>query len=159
MIPCDHLARGRIDMAQFRAGREFQRHFAIADKRRPADLEQERPGALTVEQQAAWKWLARCYKQLGLDGSSIVCGMLVDGMSIKKIAESRGKTGQQWEKFFSMRLGECLNTLAAVYGFSNEDRRSKGAYVSAVRAAESRRGASKSFLICPVATDDQAGAR
>jgi hypothetical protein len=35
----DHFARGRIDMAQFRAGREFQKHFALADKRRPVDDE------------------------------------------------------------------------------------------------------------------------
>ena len=40
-------AHGRIDMAQFMAGRKFQRHFAIADKRHPADLERERPDALT----------------------------------------------------------------------------------------------------------------
>ena len=32
----DRFARGRIDEAQFLAGREFQKHFAIADKRRPA---------------------------------------------------------------------------------------------------------------------------
>jgi hypothetical protein len=41
----EHLARGRIDQAQFRAAREFQKHFALADKRQPVDLEQERSGA------------------------------------------------------------------------------------------------------------------
>jgi hypothetical protein len=116
----DHLARGRIDMAQFRAGREFQRHFEVADKRRPANLERQRPDTLTAEQLAAWKWLAKCYQQLGLDGSAIVCGMLIRSMTTRQIAEARGKPGPQWEKFFSMRLRECLNTLAVVYGFSNE---------------------------------------
>ena len=43
----DHLARGRIDQDQYRAGREFQKHFALADKRRPADFEQQQPGNLT----------------------------------------------------------------------------------------------------------------
>jgi hypothetical protein len=34
----DHLARGRIDQAQYRAAREFQRQFTLADKRRPDAL-------------------------------------------------------------------------------------------------------------------------
>jgi hypothetical protein len=60
----DHLAHGRIDMAQFKAGREFQKHFGIADKRQP--------DSLTNGQDAAWKSLAMCYRQLGADGSALV---------------------------------------------------------------------------------------
>ena len=48
---------------------------------------------------------------------------LIRSMTTRQIAESRGKTGLQWEKFFSMRLRECLNTLAAVYGFSREEKK------------------------------------
>ena len=57
------------------------------------------------------------------DGSSIVCDALVSGKTTRQIAEARGKAGLQWEKFFSMRLRECLNTLAAVYGFSNREKK------------------------------------
>jgi hypothetical protein len=114
----DHRARGRITEAQYLAGREFQRHFIIADKRRPADLERAQPDGLSGEQLAAWRWLSKCYRQLGLNGSSIVCGMLIDGMSIKQIAEARGMAGE--ERYFSRRLGECLSSLAVVFGFTVE---------------------------------------
>jgi hypothetical protein len=33
--------------------------------------------------------LAKAYRRLGADGSAIVCGILIDGMSIEQIAESR----------------------------------------------------------------------
>ena len=72
---------------------------------------------------AAWKWLAKAYRQLGKDGSALVHDALINARTTRQIAESRGKTGLQWEKFFSMRLRECLNTLAAVYGFSREEKK------------------------------------
>jgi hypothetical protein len=113
----DHLACGRIDMAQFMAGRKFQRHFGLADKRRPADLERERPGNLTEDQLLAWKALAKCYRALGQNGSAIIWDTLLSGMTAKQIAESRGMAGE--ERYLAKRVWECLNTLAVVYGFSN----------------------------------------
>ena len=94
----DHLARGRIDMAQFRAGREFQKHFALADKR-----QREQPDNLTADQQAAWKWLARCYQQLGKDGSAVVHDALISARTTRQIAEARGKTGLDWERYYFRR--------------------------------------------------------
>ena len=102
----DHLARRRIDMAQFMAGREFQKHFRIADRRsedrkaRSITISFEWPDALTADQQAAWKWLAKCYQQLGKDGCAIVHDALIRSMTTRQIAEARGKPGPQWEKFF-----------------------------------------------------------
>ena len=61
--------RGHIDQAQFLAGREFQRHFGLADKRRPDNL--------TGEQLTAWKWLGKCYVRLGADGSALVNDVLI----------------------------------------------------------------------------------
>ena len=125
----DHFARGRIGQAQFWAGREFQEHFGIADRRSEDraytldHLERERPGTLTDDQLAAWKWLAKCYRQLGADGSALVHDVLVRAMTAKQIVESRGRTGQEWERYFTRRFWECLNTLAAVYGFSKREKR------------------------------------
>ena len=108
----DHFARGRIDMAQFRAGREFQKHFAIADNSGRTNL--------ADDQLAAWKTLARCYRALGANGSALVNDVLVNARTTRQIAESRSKTGQDWERYYVRRLRECLGTLAEVYGFSNE---------------------------------------
>ena len=127
--PADHFARGRIGQAQFWAGREFQKHFGIADRRSEDraymldHLERERPGTLTDDQLAAWKWPAQCYRQLGVDGSALVHDVLVRAMTAKQIVESRGRTGQEWERYFTRRFWECLNTLAAVYGFSKREKR------------------------------------
>jgi hypothetical protein len=106
----DHFARGRIDEAQYAAGREFQKHFAIADKRRL--------DAPTDSQDAAWKSLAKCYRALGADGSALVNDVLIDAKTTKQIAESRGKTGLDWERYFVRRFRECLNCLVLVFGFS-----------------------------------------
>ena len=114
----DHLARGRIDQAQFRAGREFQRHFGMAKKGQLAP-HPEQPEPFTDDQSNAGKWLTKIYKVLGADGSAVVHDVLIRNLTARQIAESRGKTGPQWEKFFSMRLRECLRTLAAIYGFAN----------------------------------------
>jgi len=125
----DHFARGRIDQAQFDAGREFQRHFGIAERGpRAMQLAEAVDGDpprenLTDGQLMAGKWLAKCYRKLGADGSSLVHDMLIHAMTAKQIAASRGLAGQDWEKFFSKRLWECLNTLALVYGFSNGEKK------------------------------------
>jgi hypothetical protein len=35
--------------------------------------------------------------------------MLISAMTTKQIAESRGMAEQEWERYFTKRLGECLN--------------------------------------------------
>jgi hypothetical protein len=124
----DRFSRGYIDQAQFDAGREFQRHFGIAERGPRAvqwseavDGDPPREN-LTDGQLIAGKWLSKCYRKLGADGSALVHDMLIHAMTAKKIAESRGMAGQDWEKYFAKRLWECLNTLALVYGFSNGER-------------------------------------
>ena len=111
----EHFARRRIDRARYLA-REFQKHFAIADKRRPVDLERERPD----DQSAAWKWLAKAYRALGADESALVNDALIRSRTTKQIMESRGRTGPEWEPYFAKRVWECLGTLAVVYGFERE---------------------------------------
>ena len=80
----------------------------------------ERPDSLADDQLAAWKWLTKCYRELGLDGSAIVCDVLIHARTAKQIAESRGKTGPTWNRYYQWRLQECLRTLAEVYGFMND---------------------------------------
>ena len=58
----------------------------------------------------------------GADGTALVHDMLISAMTTKQIAESRGMAEQEWERYFTKRLGECLNCLAVVYGFSNGSR-------------------------------------
>jgi hypothetical protein len=108
-----HLARRRIDRAQYLAGQEFQRCYRLADRRRPDQLD-----GLDDDQRAAWKSLDQSYKALGADGSALVNDVLIHGMTTKQIAEARGLTGQGWEKFLRMRLRECLGTLAQIHGFT-----------------------------------------
>ena len=62
------------------------------------------------------------WAKLGADGTAPVHDMLISAMTTKQIAESRGMAGQEWEQYFTKRLGECLNCLAVVYRFSNGSR-------------------------------------
>ena len=42
---------------------------------------------------------------------------LINARTTRQIAEARGKTGLDWERYYFRRLRECLNTLALTYGF------------------------------------------
>ena len=106
-------ARKRIDHAQYLAGREFQRLYHLADKRRP-----EQPDGLDADQVKAWQALTRSYQTLGADGSAIVRDVLIRGMSASEVAKARGKVGPQSERFYRMRLQECLRTLTDVFATS-----------------------------------------
>jgi hypothetical protein len=124
----DYFSRGHIDQARFLAGRQFQKHFGIAERGpRSGQLTERVDGnppreALTDGQLVAWKWLAKCHRKLGAEGSALVHDVLVNAMTAKQIAAARGLTGQEWSRFYAKRFQECLNTLAEVYGFANADR-------------------------------------
>ena len=111
-----HLARKHMSRAQYDAGREFQRIFALADKRRPG-------AHMADDQDAAWQALAKCYRQLGHDGSALINDMLIGGLSAKQVAASRGMKGQQWPLYYARRYFEALNTLAETFGFSNAEKK------------------------------------
>jgi hypothetical protein len=115
----DHLARRRISQAQYLAGKEFQKHHAAKDG-----------------EPLAGKWLAKCTFELGQDGTDVIRDALIQNMATRQIAEARGKTGPQWERFYFRRLWECLNTLAELYGFMTSDRAVTAAPpISAIHAA------------------------
>jgi hypothetical protein len=102
--PLAHLlARRRISRSQHQAALEFRKCFAAAQ---------------AGDRHNAGTMLCRCYDSLGADGASVVTDAVVRGMTVKEIAESRGKTGPDWTRFYSRRLWECLNTLTEVFGIT-----------------------------------------
>jgi hypothetical protein len=121
----DHFARNHIDEAQYLAGREFQRHFGVAERGpRAMQMAEAVDGSppretLTDEQLKAGKWLNKCHGELGRDGAALVHDMLISNLTTRQIAASRGMIGSDWERYFARRLFEALNTLAVVFGFSN----------------------------------------
>jgi hypothetical protein len=121
----DHLARGHIDQAQYLAGREFQKHFGIAERGpRAIQLLEAVDGnppieTLTSAQLMAGKWLAKCYVALGTDGTRLVQDMLIHARTARQMAAAHGLQGAGWERYFARRLWQCLNELALVYGFAS----------------------------------------
>jgi hypothetical protein len=81
------------------AGCEFQKYEANKDE-------------------AARQWLAKVYRELGADGSAIAHDMIIKGLSAREVAAARDLRGQLWEKFYNMRVRECLGTMSIVFGFS-----------------------------------------
>ena len=43
--------------------------------------------------------------EVGADGTALVHDMLISAMTTKQIAELRGMAGQEWERYFTKRLG------------------------------------------------------
>jgi hypothetical protein len=52
----------------------------------------------------------------GQSGTILAKLMLVDNMTVRQVAASRGLKGGNWENFFGKRLEEVLETLAQVFG-------------------------------------------
>jgi hypothetical protein len=120
-------ARGQIDEAQYRSGREFQADFETAERGpRAIDPSKEAvdggmaPEPITEAQRKAAQQLAVVYRALGQDGSALVHEVLVHGKNRKQIAASRGLSGEYYEKYFGHRFRECLDCMALVYGFAME---------------------------------------
>lgn len=118
-------ARSHIDDAQYQGGRSFQRDFETAERGpRAIDFTREAvdgglmPEPITEGQRKAARKLAEVYRVLGQDGSSLTHGVLIHGQTYRQVANSRGFSGERWEKYFGARFRECLNQLAIVYGFA-----------------------------------------
>jgi hypothetical protein len=120
-------ARKTIDEAQYHGGRAFQRDFETAERGpRAIDPAKEyvdgglMPEPITEAQQKAARQLAVVYRALGPDGAALVHDVLIHAYGYSKIAERRGLSGERWEKYFGMRVHECLHRLSYVYGFAIE---------------------------------------
>lgn len=123
----DLHARHMIDEAQYQAGRAFQNDFETAE-RGPSAIDPSKefvdgglmPEPITEAQRRSAKQLAIIYKELGMNGSSLVHDVLVHNRTRAQVALSRGLSGKRWEEFFGMRFRECLDTMAIIYGFAQK---------------------------------------
>lgn len=122
--------RRQIDEAQYLGGRAFQEDFETAERGPQAiDPSKEHvdggrlPEPITEQQRKAVLRLNRAERILGSDGSALAHDVLIKGKTTTAVALSRGLTGERWEKYFGLRLRECLNCLAIIYGFATANSR------------------------------------
>jgi hypothetical protein len=119
----------QIDEAQYRGGRAFQDDWEKAE-RGPQALDPTREYVdaspsrepVTERQRRAVLRLNRVIRELGADGSLLVQEVLILGLTMEKIGDRRGLSGQRWMDYFSKRFRECLDRLALIYGFATPPR-------------------------------------
>lgn len=117
--------RRQIDEAQYLAGREFQRDWERAEKGPQAiDPSKEAvdggtiPDPMDEGQTKALVRINGVLRQLGADGSAVVHDVLVHGLTMEKIAVSRGFSGRAWVEYFGKRFRVCLDDMAEYYGLA-----------------------------------------
>jgi hypothetical protein len=126
---CDPLAKlhthRQIDEAQYRGGRAFQSDWEKAERGpRAVDPSRERVDGdrvrepVTEAQMRAVGRLNQIEHELGADGSALVHAVLILGMTMQQVGESRGLMTQRWKDYFARRFQECLDRLALFYGFA-----------------------------------------
>jgi len=125
----DHYSRGHVDECQFTAGREFQRHWEIAECGPRAIQLTERVDhgrngydGLSPIQVKAWQWLARVRHEIGVAGMMLLHEMLVENRSAKQVVRARGLEGVDWQRFFMKWLRLCLEAVAGICGFASKAR-------------------------------------
>jgi hypothetical protein len=119
----------QIDEAQYQGGRAFQADWEKAERgpravdptREYVDGGQMRE-PITESQRKAVLRLNRAERELGADGSALVHGVLILGMTLEQIGQRRGLHTQRWTDYFARRFKECLDRLALIYGFATERR-------------------------------------
>jgi hypothetical protein len=119
----------QIDEAQYQGGRAFQNDWEKAERgpravdptREYVDGGQARE-PITEGQRKAVLRLNRAERELGADGSALVHDVLIHGMTMDQVGQRRGLRSQRWHDYFSRRLRECLDRLAAIYGFATPGR-------------------------------------
>lgn len=122
-------SRRQIDEAQYQGGRAFQDDWEKAE-RGPQAIDPSRDHVdggrarepITERQRKAVLQLNRAERELGADGSALVHEVLVLGMTMEQLSQSRGLHGQRWIDYFARRFRECLDRLALIYGFATEQR-------------------------------------
>ena len=118
-------AHRQIDEAQYHGGRAFQADFEAAE-RGPMAIDPTKeavdggqfPEPITEGQRKAVMRLNRAERALGADGAALIHDVLVRRKHIREVGDSRGLSGERWEKYFGLRFRECLDTLAKIYGFA-----------------------------------------
>ena len=117
------LARNQIDLAQFSAGRAWQRHWedaaigavrGIDPTKEPVDGKGAPVAAFSDRQRKAFLELRLVAATLGFEGNRIVHLVLAERLSLADAAERLDKPA----KFMGQRFRECLETLAKLWCFA-----------------------------------------
>jgi len=118
-------ARGQIDEAQFRAGREMQRFYEQSEiggvKAMDFTIEPVDGGSvaetLTEATQRAVREIRRVEGILGAEGTALCRDILCHGLTIQTCAQARCLFSVHGRNYVGMRFREALETLANVLGF------------------------------------------
>ncbi len=126
-------ARHQIDEAEYHGGRAFQNDFETAERGpRAIDPAKEvvdggrAPEPITEAQRKAVLRLNRVTRELGTAGSVLVHDVLIQGLSLaaaaaaRGVRNSRGASGERYDRYVGQRFRECLDCLARFYGFAGE---------------------------------------
>jgi hypothetical protein len=120
-------AHHQIDEAQYRGGRAYQSDWESAERGPQAmDPTRERVDStgfrevVTESQRQAVLRLNRVERELGTDGAALVHDVLVRGLTMDQIGQSRAVRTQRWNDYFGRRFRECLDRLALIYGFATD---------------------------------------
>lgn len=122
----DMFSRGLIDKAMFEAGRKWQRLHecteigpigAIDPGKEAVDGGRMRD-PITDKQIDAFRELGKADMRLGQWGGILIRNLLADQMTVSQMCDLHGcKTGRRMN-FLSMRVRECLEDLAVLWGFA-----------------------------------------
>lgn len=117
------LARQSIDLAQYEAGREWQRHWedaqigavrAIDPTREPVDGKGPQTSPYNEKQRKAMGELRTVAAVLGYEGDRLIADILGSRTPLELAAQRRGRS----KKYISIRFRECLETMAKIWGFA-----------------------------------------
>jgi hypothetical protein len=119
--------RNQITELQYKAGREWQSAYELAEIGGARAIDYSRPKVdgggipqptVSDSQAKALNDLTRARKSLGDYGSSVVFDVLACRMTIQKCAVRRMMTRERELEFLGGRFRECLDTLAVVFNLS-----------------------------------------
>jgi hypothetical protein len=120
-------ARDQIDRTQFCAGRMWQRFWeqagiagvqAMDPTKEPVDGRGAMRPDITDEQLKAYRQLKAARDVMGLEGDRLLREILEEGLSIKRAAYRRGMISERGILYCGRRFGECLETLARLWGLA-----------------------------------------
>jgi hypothetical protein len=120
--------RRQIGEAEYRAGRDFQRLLEATElgrlrsndpTREPVDGGAGFRDGLSEREADAFRQLRRLWPILGKDGSAMLRAFLGERQFLPAIAAARGlPDDQQTLRYLGRRIRECLETLAAEFGYA-----------------------------------------
>jgi hypothetical protein len=130
-------ARKSIDEAQYAGGRAFQQDFETAE-RGPKAIDPSQPyvdcsrveRGISAAISKALDGLTKARDELGQNGGALMHDFLIEGLNVVEIGIKRGMVSELELKYLGKRVRECLESLAIVYGYAMQCRRSEKPLIS-----------------------------